>query len=178
MPKQKTVERARRAKRQGKSATTQAGEFVGEQIRKIRRGRHGARSPEQAIAIGLSEARRAGVNLPPPRKGRVKEATRKSATYAYEVGQHKRTPQRRPRVARAVSWVMKKEPRDTVSRAALSRHAKKVASKKVASRKTSKRAAATMKSAVKRLARPSAASRKAPSAASRKAGRARKRRTT
>jgi hypothetical protein len=141
MPKQKMVERARRAKRQGKSATTQ-------------------------------------VNLPPPRKGRTKKTTRKSATYVYEVGQHKRTPKRRPRVARAVSWVMKKEPRDTVSRAALSRHAKKVASKKVASRKTSKRAAATMKSAVKRLARPSAASRKAPSAASRKAGRARKRRTT
>jgi hypothetical protein len=157
MPKQKTVERARRAKRQGKSATTQAGEFVGEEIRKIRRGRHGARSPEQAIAIGLSEARRAGVNLPPPRKGRVKEATRKSATYAYEVGQRKRTPQRRPRVARAVSRVMKKEPRDTVSRAALSRHAKKVASR----RTTSKRAAATIKSTVKRLARPSAASRKA-----------------
>jgi hypothetical protein len=166
MPEQKTVERARRAKREGKSATTQAGEFVGEEIRKIRRGRHGARSPEQAIAIGLSEARRAGVNLPPPRKGRVTEATRKSATYAYEVGQHKRTPTRRPGVARAVSWVMKKEPRDTVSRAALSRHAKKVASQ----RKTSKRAAATMKSSIKRLARPSAASRKA--------GRARKRRTT
>jgi Family of unknown function (DUF6496) len=165
MPKQKTVERARRARRQGKSATTQAGEFVGEEIRKIRRGRHGARSPAQAIAIGLSEARRAGVNLPPPRKGRAKETTRKSATYAYEVGQHKRTPKRRPRVARAVSWVMEKEPRDTVSRAALSRHAKKVASR----RKTSKRAAATMKSTIKRLARPSAASRKA--------GRARKRRT-
>lgn len=166
MPKQKTVEKARRAKREGKSATTQAGEFVGEEIRKIRRGRHGARSPEQAIAIGLSEARRAGVDLPPPRKGSVKGTTRKSAVYAYEVGQRKRTSRRRPRVARAVSWVMKKEPRNTVSRAALSRHAKKAASR----RKTSKRAAATMKSAIKRQARPSAASRKAGRASKRRTG--------
>jgi hypothetical protein len=156
MPKQKTVERSRRAKREGKSATTQAGEFVREEVRKIRRGQRGARSPEQAIAIGLSEARRAGVKLPPPRKGRAKETTRRSAAYAYEVGQHKRTPKRRPRVARAVSLVMRKEPRDTASRAALSRHARRVASQ----RKTPKRAAATIKSATKRLAKPSGASRK------------------
>jgi len=166
MPKQKTIERARRAKRAGKAATAQAGEFVREEIRKIRHGQRGARSPEQAIAIGLSEARRAGVPLPPPRKGKAKESTRKSAEYAYEVGQHKRTPKRRLRVARAASRVMKEEPRDTASRAALSRHAKKAASR----RKTYKRAAATTKSATKRLARPTVAARKA--------GRARKRRTT
>jgi hypothetical protein len=167
MPKQKTIERARRAKRTGKAATTQAGEFVREEIRRIRRGKHGARSPEQAIAIGLSQARRAGVALAPPRKGTVKERTRRSAEYAYEVVQHKRRPKRRPRVARAVSGVMKKEPRGVASRAALSRHAKKAALR----RKTSRRAAAaaTMKSATKRLARPSAGSRKA--------GRTRKRRT-
>jgi hypothetical protein len=80
------------------------------EIDKIRRGEHGARSPEQAIAIGLSEARRAGVDLPPPKKGKVKESTRKSAEYAY--GQHEREPKHQPRVARAVSEVLKKEPQD------------------------------------------------------------------
>src|SRR6202047_693102 len=100
MPEKKTIEKARKAKREGKAPTTQAGEFVREEIDKIRRGEHGARSPEQAIAIGLSEARRAGVDLPPPKKGKVKESTRKSAEYAYEVGQHQRKTQRRPRVAR------------------------------------------------------------------------------
>jgi len=130
MPKRRTVERARAAKRSGKSASTQAGEFVREQIREIRGGKHGARSPQQAIAIGLSEARRAGVNLPPPRKGRTKKSTRKSAEYAYEAGQRKRTPKRRPRVSRAVSRVLEKEPRSTVSRGALSRHAKAAAARR------------------------------------------------
>jgi hypothetical protein len=130
MPKQRVIERARQAKRAGKSASTQAGEFVREEIRSIRRGEHGARSPQQAIAIGLSEARRAGVVLPPPRKGGVKKSTRKSAEYAYEAGQGKRTPKRRPRVSRAVSKVLEKEPRSTVSRSALSRHAKAAAARR------------------------------------------------
>lgn len=130
MPQKSTIRRARKDKRQGKAATTQAGEFVREEIDKIRSGKHGARSPEQAIAIGLSEARKAGVDLPPPPKGRVKESTRKSAKYAYEVGQGKRKPKSRPRVARAVRKVMREEPRDTVSREALSRHAKKAAARR------------------------------------------------
>ena len=92
MPEKKTIEKAREDKREGKAPSTQAGEFVREEVHKIRRGEHGARSPEQAIAIGLSKARRAGVDLPPPKKGRVKERTRKSADYAYEVGQHERKP--------------------------------------------------------------------------------------
>ena len=71
MPEKRTIERAQRDKREGKSPTTQAGEFVREEIHKIRRGQHGARSPQQAIAIGLSEARRAGVDLPPPSKGNL-----------------------------------------------------------------------------------------------------------
>src|SRR5260370_32215803 len=140
MPNQRTVKRARRARREGKPATTQAGEFVGKQIRKIRRRQRSARSPAQAIAIGLSEARRAGVARRPPRKGRVKETTRKSAAYAHEVGQHERAPKRRPRVAQPGSWVMKNKPRDTASRSPLSRHAKKPA----AQRKTANRPAATM----------------------------------
>ncbi|MGY4329235.1 hypothetical protein ACVWWG_003652 [Bradyrhizobium sp. LB7.2] len=100
MPRQQVIRKARQDKRAGKSASTQAGEFVKDEIDKIRKGKHGARSTRQAVAIGLSEARRAGVDLPPPRKGRVKKATRRSAKYAYEVGQGKRTPKRRPRVSR------------------------------------------------------------------------------
>src|SRR4051795_8915359 len=92
MPNQRVIERARQDKREGKSSSTQAGEFVREEIHKIRRGEHGARSAKQAIAIGLSEARRAGVDLPPPRKGKVSERTRASAQRAYEVGQHQRKP--------------------------------------------------------------------------------------
>ena len=79
MPEKRTIKKARQDKRAGKAPTTQAGEFVREEIDKIRRGEHGARSPQQAIAIGLSKARRAGVDLPPPRKGQAKRGTRKSA---------------------------------------------------------------------------------------------------
>ena len=80
MPKKQTLERARRDKREGKSASTQAGEFVREEIETIRKGEHGARSTKQAIAIGLSKARRAGVKLPVPKKGKVPEETRRKAT--------------------------------------------------------------------------------------------------
>jgi Family of unknown function (DUF6496) len=172
MPKQKTVEKARRAKREGKAASTQAGQFVREEIRKIRRGTRGARSPAQAIAIGLSEARRAGVDLPPPRKGRVKETTRRSAEYAYEVGQHKRKPKHRPRVARAVSRVMKKEPRDIASREALSRHAKAAALRRKASKKTSKTSDRSVAAKKPGARRPVSSY-----AASRRTARIRKRRT-
>ena len=136
MPEKRTIAKARKAKRAGKSPTTQAGEFVHEEIRKIRRGDHGARSPEQAIAIGLSKARRAGVKLPPPKPGTVKERTRKSAKYAYEAGQHIRKTRRQPRVARAVSQVLKREPRSTVSRQALSRHAARAAARRTASERS------------------------------------------
>src|SRR6266581_5022896 len=133
MPDKRTVEMARKDKRAGKAPTTQAGEFVREEIHDIRRGKHGAKSPEQAIAIGLSKARRAGVALPPPEKGKVSERTRKSAEYAYEAGQHKRKTHRRPRVSRAVSRVLKREPRSTASRAALSRQTRRAASRRSAS---------------------------------------------
>src|SRR5207248_2084609 len=87
MPEKKTIERAKKDKREGKSASTQAGEFVREEIHHVREGKHGARSPKQAIAIGLSKARRAGVKLPPPKKGQTSERTRKSAERAYARGQ-------------------------------------------------------------------------------------------
>src|SRR5205823_12719113 len=136
MPEKRTIEKARKDKRAGKAPSTQAGEFVREEVRKIRRGEHGARSPEQAIAIGLSKARRAGVDLPPPRRGKAKASTRRSAKYAYEAGQHRRKTHRRPRVSRAVSRVLKHEPRSTASRAALSQHAKRAASRRTASERS------------------------------------------
>jgi hypothetical protein len=157
MPDKKTIEKAREDKRAGKSASTQAGEFVRAEIDKIRRGEHGARSPEQAIAIGLSEARRAGVDLPPPRKGKVKARTRKSAEYAYEAGQHKRRTHRRPRVARAVKRVLEHEPRRTASHAALSRHAKRAAAHRTAAERS---AAARKASRTKGAAGRAAAARK------------------
>src|SRR5882762_11194555 len=98
MPEKKTIERARQDKREGKAPTTQAGEFVRETIEHIRQGKHGARSTKQAIAIGLSKARRAGVKLPPPKKGKTTEKTRRSAQRAYREGQsghhHKVNPHR------------------------------------------------------------------------------------
>src|SRR5215204_6773282 len=79
MPERATIERARKDKREGKSPSTQAGEFVREEIEHVREGKHGARSAKQAIAIGLSKARRAGIDLPPPEKGKASENTRKQA---------------------------------------------------------------------------------------------------
>jgi len=166
-PDKRTIEKAREDKREGKSATTQAGEFVHEQIRKIRRGEHGARSTRQAIAIGLSEARRAGVDLPPPAKGKAEKRTRKSAQYAYEAGQHKRKTRRRPRVSRAVSEVLKREPRSAASPTALSRQAHRAASR----RSAADRAAAGHKAAqTKGAAGRSAAARKGARTRARRKG--------
>ena len=91
MPDKQTVERAKKDKREGKAPTTQAGEFVREEIEHVREGKHGARSTKQAIAIGLSKARRAGVDLPPPPKGEVSEKTSKSAARALERGRKPRS---------------------------------------------------------------------------------------
>jgi hypothetical protein len=86
MPDKETLERARKDKREGKSASTQAGEFVREEMHHIREGKHGAKSSEQAIAIGLSKARRAGVELSPPKKGQASSETRHSAESALRKG--------------------------------------------------------------------------------------------
>jgi hypothetical protein len=168
MPDKATIERARKDRREGKSPSTQAGEFVRAEIEKIRRGEHGARSPEQAIAIGLSEARRAGVPLKPPRKGKVKvkARTRKSAEYAYEAGQHKRRTRRQPRVARAVKRALEREPRSTVSRVELSRHARRAAAR---------RSAAARSAAARKASRTK--TRSGRSAAAKKAARTRRRRS-
>jgi hypothetical protein len=152
------MSRARRDRRQGKSPSVQAGEFVREEIHKIRRGQHGARSAKQAIAIGLAEARRAGVNLPPPPRGKISERGRRSAQYAYEVGQGQRHPRRRPRVSRAVERVLEREPASSASRTSLSKHARSAAaSRSAADRSRSARQAVRTKGAAGR----SAAARKA-----------------
>jgi hypothetical protein len=122
MPEKTTVEKARADLRAGKSPTTAAGEFVHEEIEHVREGKHGARSPEQAIAIGLSKARRAGIPLKPPKKGRAKKSTRRSARTA----SRKRSTTSRKRSA-ASRRRLKREPKSTVSKSALSRHAKRVA---------------------------------------------------
>src|SRR5439155_15757070 len=161
MPQKQTIARARRDKRQGKAPTTQAGEFVREEVHRIRRGAHGARSPQQAVAIGLSKARRAGVKLSPPGKAKAKKSTRRSAAYAYAAGQGRRKPRQRPRVSRAVSRVLKREPRGAASRQALGRQARRAASRRSASARS---AAARTKGAAAR------------SVAARKAARTRARR--
>jgi hypothetical protein len=127
MPEPKTLERARKAKREGKSPTTQAGEFVREEIEHVREGKHGARSAKQAIAIGLSKARRAGVKLPPPKRGQASARTRKTAARDYKRGQKGSTRSTSAKRARAATRALKREPHGTVSRQALSKQARSAA---------------------------------------------------
>jgi len=132
MPEKRTLQRARQAKRQGKAPTTQAGEFVREEIEHVREGKHGARSTKQAIAIGLSKARRAGVRLKPPRKGRTSRRTRRSAQRAYAAGQSRRRRKPSARRSRATLRALKREPRRTVSSKALARQAHRSAQRRKA----------------------------------------------
>jgi len=137
MPEKKTIERARKDAREGKSASTQAGEFVREEMDHIREGKHGARSTKQAIAIGLSKARRAGVKLKPPGKGKASTRTRKQASRDYAKGQKSggRSKPSRTR-SRATSGALRREGRSAASHRALSRHAHASASQRsAASRK-------------------------------------------
>ena len=125
MPERQTLKRARQARREGKSPSTQAGEFVREEIEHIREGKHGARSTEQAIAIGLSKARRAGVQLPAPKKGRASAATRKRAQQDLRSATSHRKPSSKR--ARASLRRLKREPRVAASRQALAKHARATA---------------------------------------------------
>jgi Family of unknown function (DUF6496) len=126
MPEKRTIDRAKEDLKEGKSPSTAAGEFVHEEIEHVREGKHGARSPEQAIAIGLSKARRAGVPLPPPKKGRTKESTRESAERDLEKGQRGSSKTSAKR-SRSRIEALKREPQSTASGKALSAHAKKAA---------------------------------------------------
>jgi hypothetical protein len=131
MPEKATVQRAKKDLREGKSPTTAAGEFVREEIEHIRHGKHGARSTKQAIAIGLAKARRAGVPLATPKKGRVSERTRRSAARDRAVGQGKVKPKAPSRKrSRAAMTALKREPHEAASKKALSRHAKQVSSRR------------------------------------------------
>jgi len=125
MPDKNTIERAQRAEREGKSASSQAGEFVREEMHHIREGKHGASSARQAIAIGLSQARRAGVRLPLPREGTVSDKTRRSAQSATKAGRLNRMPSRKR--ALASLGALKRVGQSAASNAALSRHAKSAA---------------------------------------------------
>jgi len=146
MPEQETLERAREDEAEGKSASTQAGEFVREEIHHVREGKHGARSAKQAIAIGLSKARRAGVKLPQPKPSRTSASTRKKAKSDSEEGRHPHKPSTKR--SRAMMNALKREGRQSASSQALSRQAKSADSKR-----TRKERSAASKKAAKTKAR-------------------------
>src|SRR5919109_2374171 len=124
MPEKETVERAREDAREGKAPSTQAGEFVREEMHHIREGKHGARSTKQAIAIGLSKARRAGVPLGPPPKG-AKTKRRSAASASRAARRRRQKPSSRR--ARAISQALKRESRRSASHRALARQTRQAA---------------------------------------------------
>jgi hypothetical protein len=157
MPEVSTVRRARKDRREGKSPSTQAGEFVREEIHHVREGKHGARSAKQAIAIGLSKARRAGVDLPPPKEGSVSSETRRQAARDSARGHEAPHPTSRKR-SRAVLGALRREGGEAASKRSLSRQAFRAASRRTSSERSSAgRKAARTKGAAGR----SAAGRKA-----------------
>lgn len=147
MPEQETIERAREDARAGKAPSTQAGEFVREEMEHIREGKHGARSTKQAIAIGLSKARRAGVNLPPPKSGTTSARTRRQAKRDLRKGTSSRRRKPSATRSRAVKKALKREPRSAASHRALSRqaHASARRRSKASRSAAAKKAAATRK---------------------------------
>lgn len=144
MPDKETLERAKEDKEEGKAPSTQAGEFVREEIEHVREGKHGARSAKQAIAIGLSKARRAGVKLKPPKKG--SKETRKQAARDLKKGKRKSAKKSAKR-SRAASRVLKREGHSAASKLALSRQAHAAARKRSAASRSraAKKAAKTRK---------------------------------
>jgi hypothetical protein len=145
MPEKRTLERAEKDKRQGKSPSTQAGEFVREEMDHIREGKHGARNAKQAIAIGLSKARRAGVELAPPKEGQASARTRKQAARDSAKGsQSSKQPVSKKR-SRATTAALKREGQSAASHRALSRQAHASAERRGASSRSSaaKKAART-----------------------------------
>jgi len=148
MPERQTIERAHEDAREGKSPSTQAGEFVREEMDHIREGKHGAASTKQAIAIGLSKARRAGVKLGPPRKGTTSASTRQKAERDYEQGQSHSKKKSSTTRSRATSRALKKKGRSAASHTALSRQARSAARKRgSASRRNAARKASRTRKA-------------------------------
>jgi hypothetical protein len=151
MPKESTIKRATADRRRGKSASTQAGEFVREEIEEIRAGKHGARSARQAIAIGLSKARRAGVKLPPPRKGAVSGKTRRKAAQDTAKGRSGTRGKVSRKRSLATTRALQREPRESASKTALSRQAHRAARRRTpAQRSASAKKAARTRAAHKR----------------------------
>jgi hypothetical protein len=149
MPEKRVIERAREDAREGKSPSTQAGEFVHEEIEHVKEGKHGARSAKQAIAIGLSKARRAGVNLPPPKEGSVSEKTRAQAARDSVKG---KAPARKTSAkrSRASLSALQREGEQAASHTALSRQAHSSAKRRsAASRSRSAQKAARTRAAHK-----------------------------
>jgi hypothetical protein len=144
MPEKETLERAKKDKREGKAASTQAGEFVREEIEHIREGKHGARSTKQAIAIGLSKARRAGVKLRPPKKAskKTREQAARDTRKGKSPGQKKSTKR-----SRATLRALKREGHSAASKKALSRQAHSAAARRSATSRSraARKAALTRK---------------------------------
>jgi hypothetical protein len=136
MPEPETLERAREDKREGKSPSTQAGEFVREEIHHIREGKHGARSTKQAIAIGLSKARRAGVRLPPPKKGKTSAQTRHQAARDYAKGRSGAGSHPSTRRSRATLGALRHEGHSAASPDALARQARSAAHRRSAAQRS------------------------------------------
>src|SRR5215203_2965756 len=130
MPEAETLRRAEEDKREGKAASTQAGEFVREEMHHIREGKHGARSTKQAIAIGLSKARRAGVKLAPPAKGAVSKETREKAKRDLKKGEHGGAKKPSGKRSQATLKALKREGRGAASKEALSKQARTAARKR------------------------------------------------
>lgn len=151
MPQKRTLKRAQQDKRKGKSTSTQAGKFVREEIDNVRSGKHGVRSAKQAIAIGLSKARRSGVKLSAPRSGRYSAAVRIQAKRDLAKGQKSPTKKPSAKRSRAATKALKREPRSTVSTKALSKQAKSSARQ---------RTGAARAASAKKAARTRAANRK------------------
>jgi len=152
MPEKETIRRAARDKRQGKSASTQAGEFVREEIHHVREGKHGARSAKQAIAIGLAKARRAGVKLPAEKKGEAPAATRRKERQDLAAGRRPKKSVSRKR-SRATREALKHEDHSAASRTALSKQARTAAKQRTArDRSASAKKAARTKGPAKRHA--------------------------
>jgi len=154
MPDKKTLSRARKDKASGKSASTQAGEFVRETIDHVRQGKHGVRSTKQAIAIGLSKARRAGVKLAAPAKGKTSASTRKRAERDLKTGKSKSASTRKPSAKRseATTKALKRESQKPASKSALSKQTKTAAKKRTPAERSAsaKKAARTRKASARK----------------------------
>jgi len=168
MPERKTVERARADKRHGKAASTQAGNFVKDEMDHIREGKHGAKNTKQAIAIGLSKARRSGVAVKPPGEGKASAATRKKAEHdvkaaskaSNKTGSHaSASKESTAKRSKTTTRTLKKEGHSAASKSSLSKQAHSAASKRSSSERSAaaKKGAAGRSAAAKKAARTRAA---------------------